>query len=480
MTFWSNSRELKSLHQSLWKKGILAWKLHAGQRQIYDALRALDSSTQEALVFCARRFGKSTLGVLMALEDCLQQDRVQVRIIGPTIKQTISIVEPIIRKLTFDSPQGLIRRIKSEYRWRVGKSELIVGGFDGQNITRHLGQESFAIYLEESGAARAEDFNYAIVEVLTPQLLHTRGRKVHLTTPPLQLDHPLLTEVMPEAKLKNAYFHFTVFQNPLLSQQQIDDAIRESGGIDTPAFQRNYLCQTVKDEETLVVPQFEASQHVYEEELLLEGQKVCVVGDLGGVVDKTVLLLCTKHNSILYVHDELVFPAQTESKTIFLELYKKQSEKKIVLEQPFFIDCPPSLTIDWLAQFRLSVVVPRKKPFLEGVTFLRQLFFRGDVRIFKGCEFLIKSLSYGSLNRSKNDFERSEALGHCDALAALIYASRSVLESIPLHEQLKPQLAVRDKLAEALQKKHNEHKEKFNLMLSGQSELGGLFKLKKR
>lgn len=474
------SRELKSLHSLLWKKGVLHWKLHEGQQKIYGALRELNPSVQEALVFCARRFGKSTLGVIMALEDCIRNERVQVRIIGPTIKQTISIVEPIIRKLAFDSPQGMIRRIKSEYRWKVALSELIVGGFDGQNITRHLGQESYSIYLEESGAAKAEDFNYAIVEVLTPQLLHTRGRKIHLTTPPLQLDHPLLTEVLPEAKEKGAFFHYTVFENPLLTQQQIEDAVRESGGSETAAFKRNYLCEIVKDESTLVVPQFEEEKHVFKEELLLEGQKVFVVGDLGGVVDKTVLLLCTKHNSILYVHEELVYPAQTESKRMFVELFQRSRERKVILNQPFFIDAPHAMTIDWLNQFKVSVSVPKKKTFLEGITFLRQLFFRGDVRISGKCEFLIKSLSFGSLNSTHKDFERSEALGHCDALAALIYASRSVLESESLHHlSLKP-LAIEDKFVKALQKKHNEHRANFELFLSGKTEMKSLFKNRKR
>ena len=106
----------EKIHKVLWQSGFLAWKCHPGQLEIYKQLRALDSKIQEALVFCARRFGKSTLGVIMALEDCLRNPESQVRIIGPTIKQTIAIVEPILRKVTRDAPEGLIHRIKSEYR----------------------------------------------------------------------------------------------------------------------------------------------------------------------------------------------------------------------------------------------------------------------------------------------------------------------------------------------------------------------------
>lgn len=410
----------------------------------------------------------------MALEDCLRSEQAQVRIIGPTIKQTIAIVAPILRKVTLDAPQGLIHRVKSEYRWRVGSSELIVGGFDGQNITRHLGQESQAIYLEESGAARAEDFTYAVVEVLTPQLLHTRGRKVHLTTPPLQLDHPLVTEVKPLAESKNAYFHYTVFDNPLLTESQIADAIRESGGAETAAFKRNYLCELVKDESSLAVPQY-SEECLFEEHLLAPGQPVTVAGDLGGVRDKTCILLCTKHNRVLYVHDELVYPAQTESRKIFLDIFKKENELGCKLQRPFWIDSPPAMTIDWQSQYKVTVTVPKKKHFEDMLTSLRQAFFRQEIRIASKCEFLRRSLAYGNLSTNRKDFERTESLGHCDGIAALAYASWSTPETPPHFERQDP-LRIEDKLAKALKEKYTKQRESFDLLISGKSELNQLFK----
>lgn len=471
------SNNLYLLHKTLWQKGILSWKLHQGQKEIYEKLRSLDPKIQESLVFCARRFGKSTLGVIMALEDCLRSDQAQVRIIGPTIKQTIAIVAPILRKMTLDAPSGLIHRIKSEYRWRVGSSELIIGGFDGQNITRHLGQESLSIYLEESGAAKPEDFIYAVIEVLTPQLLHTRGRKIHLTTPPLQLNHPLVTQVKPLTESTNSYFHYTVFDNPLLNDTQIADAIRESGGVETAAFKRNYLCELVKDESSLAVPQY-SDDCLFNENLLPYHQAVTVAGDLGGVRDKTCILLCTKHNSVLYVHDELVYPAQTESKKIFLDLFDKEKELQIKLQTPFWIDAPPAMTIDWNAQFKIIVAVPKKKQFDDMLTSLRQAFFRQEIRIANKCDFLKKSLAYGNLTSNRKDFERTESLGHCDGIAALAYAFGSTPET-PANFKKPKCFEVQDKLVKALKEKYIKDKQNFDLFISGKNEMKNLFKKKR-
>lgn len=467
----------EKLHPLLWKSGFLAWKCHEGQLEIYKHLRALNPTVQEALVFCARRFGKSTLGVIMALEDCLRNPQSQVRIIGPTIKQTISIVEPIMRKVTRDAPEGLIHRIKSEYRWHVSSSELIIGGFDSVNITRHLGQESVAIYLEESGAARPEDFEYAITEVLTPQLLHTRGRKIHLTTPPTQLDHPLVTRVLPATKRKCAYFHYTLFQNPLLTEEQIEDAVRESGGAQTAAFKRNYLCELVKDEDTLVVPQFDPSIHVISEPVHFPGQELMVVGDLGGVRDKTALFLCSRHSGILFIHRELVYPALTESKKIFLDLSRLAKEMNVRLSQPFYIDAPHAMTIDFWDNFKTVVNVPKKLKFDEMISKLRQVFYRQEIKIHESCKFLIQSLTYGNLTSNHKDFERTDAWGHCDAIAGLAYATWTCVINSPhgyADSLVKPQ-RVEDKLMEALKKQRQKERERFDLMISGKTQLQRLF-----
>ena len=100
------------IKHTLWQRGDLSWKLHLNQKIIYEQLREIDA--REAVVTCARRFGKSYMAVVMAIEDCLQNPGITVRIIGPEIKQTANIVHPLIMKISADAPNGLIQRMKSE------------------------------------------------------------------------------------------------------------------------------------------------------------------------------------------------------------------------------------------------------------------------------------------------------------------------------------------------------------------------------
>lgn len=473
-SFKGDPSKLKHFHKAAWKYGFLGWKCHAGQLKIYNTLRSkdLNPNTQEIMMLCSRRFGKSTLGVIMALEDCLRNPGTQVRIIGPTISQTTAIILPIIRKITLDAPEGLIRRDKKEYKWHIGDSELIIGGFDAKNIQRHLGQESSSIYLEESGAADPDEYNYAVVEVLTPQLLHTRGKKIHLTTPPLQEDHPIVTDVIPYTQKHEVFFKFTIFDNPMLNKDQIEDAIRESGGIETPAFRRNYLCEIVKDDDSLVVSQFDENEHVFTNILYFENQELEVVGDWGGVQDKTVILLCSKHKGILFVHAEFYYDVNTESKIIFLDLIRFAKQNKVRLKNPYTIDAPASLLVDFYNQYKIVINSPFKKKFEDGLNFLRQKFFESNIKIHNSCEFLIGTLKNGTLTRKKNDYVRHKKYGHCDAIAALAYASWTVIEEdislsnyrtndhiMQIMSNIESNFKVEDKLLKALDKKRAQLKD---------------------
>src|SRR4051812_801134 len=131
----------------MWQTGDLEWKLWPQQIPIYQTLKKLPDNVTTAVILCARQFGKSYLGALCATEDCLQNPDTSVLIIGPTIKQTIDIVHQSIRKISYDAPSGLIQRSKSESRWYVGSSELIIGGFDISNATRQRGKTLLKIYL---------------------------------------------------------------------------------------------------------------------------------------------------------------------------------------------------------------------------------------------------------------------------------------------------------------------------------------------
>jgi hypothetical protein len=58
------------------------------------------------------------------------------------------------------------------------------------------------------------------------------------------------------------------------------------------------------------------------------------------------------------------------------------------------------------------------------------------VVIHPRCTFLALSLESGTLNKQRNDFNRSEALGHCDAIAALQYGVRCLDRTNPWGDRI--------------------------------------------
>ena len=134
--------------EALWRTGMLDWKLWDQQLQIYDQIRNLPDDVDEAVILCARQYGKSHLGILCAIEDCLTYDDVCILIVGPTIKQTRNIVTPRLRRIAKDAPEGLIRPSKSEGKWFIGTSELVMGGMD-QDSGSERGKTLQNCYIEE-------------------------------------------------------------------------------------------------------------------------------------------------------------------------------------------------------------------------------------------------------------------------------------------------------------------------------------------
>jgi hypothetical protein len=93
-------------------------------------------------------------------------------------------------------------------------------------------------------------------------------------------------------------------------------------------------------------------------------------------------------------------------------------------------DCPGQLQVD-LNKVGFSVKLPKKLDWQAGINHMQVEFGQGRVLIDPKCKFLVASLEAGMYNKNRTDFERSETLGHCDALAALSYALRMLNRENP-------------------------------------------------
>lgn len=418
-----------AVYQELWRRGILKWKLWPQQLVIYDTLRNLPRTVQTAVLLCARQFGKSVLGTLLALEDCLQNPDVIVLIIGPSIKQTRSIVRPRMKLLTKDAPEGLIKTVKSDDTWYFSNgSELKLGGFD-TNSAAQRGKTIHKIYMEETCDSDGDSYVDFLQSDLAPALTHSaHAQIVHLTTLPKIPDHPFVLETIPEAEQSGAFFKFTIHDNKKLSKEKYDQCVKVCGGENTTAFKREYLCEQVRDSSIILAPEFDERLHVKPCELP-KYSNFWIGGDIGGIRDMSVFHLCTydfERDKILFL-DERSFSAEVGSDIMAAACKEMEGSYKVTRH----VDAPGQLQIDLAQQHKFVCHLPRKDELHATVNQVRVALQTQAIEIDPKCKLLIMTLRSGTFNHNRTDLARTSTLGHMDAFMSCAYAIRHANKGNP-------------------------------------------------
>jgi hypothetical protein len=407
-----------------WELGNLRYKLHSAQRKIYDVVAELDATVRDVILLCARRFGKSYLNCIWAIERCIRKPGCFVRIVGPELQQTIDIVDFHMGKIIADAPPGLIKKRGGGMTWTVGASTIKVGAFDKKNVKKNLGQEADLILSEEACVAKSEEFAYGMREILSPQLFHTKGRFIHATTLPPELDHVFITEFMPRAHTAGTLFVFTIDDNPMADEAMRKQAEEDSGGKDTIAYKRNYLCIAEKDSRIVVLPSFSVARHVREFERAKYGNWL-LMGDWGGVEDKTWLGVGYWDFELaqLFIVDERMFEPNTSTDLIAAS-FPVLREWGCKEDDMNWVDAAGQVRVDMESDHDIEIVPPAKDDFDAAINQLELAFRRNKIVIHSRCKHLIAACEYGRFNPRRTDFARTEALGHCDAIAGLMYGWR--------------------------------------------------------
>lgn len=405
----------------MWRQGDLEWKLDSLQASIRNTIHK--KKAKAVCILASRQIGKSYLASTMAIEWCLRQGKSKIaRIVAPTLKQCADIVADNLGPICGDAPAGLIDRSKSEYRWRIGKSELRLGALERAHVDGNRGGNASLIIYEECGFVKGDDFNYGVNSVLGPQLLRTGGIEFYISSPSEDPEHPLHTTILPRCAEAGTAFRFTVYDSPSLTPELIAEAMRRCGGEDTDAWKREYLAKIIRPSSLVIIPSYDETRHVSQ----FNDPPQCrwqITVDWGGVRDKTVALLHTHlftHDTDL-IADERVWPANTPTSNIIEGLRDLAKGRPIY---GWFADVPGQLQVDLVSAYGLEIAVPPKTDWQSSVNAMSVRFSTGKVLLHPRCLFLRQTCRAGTFNRQRTDFERTESLGHMDALAALMYALR--------------------------------------------------------
>mgnify|MGYP003346007822 FL=1 len=246
--------------KELWRRGELSWKLDAVQKQMHTSYYNAPFKIHTWLL--ARRSGKTYLLCVLALEQCIKTPNSIVKFVSPTKLQVNNNVRPLFKKLLEDCPED----VKPEFRTKdyiyyfPNGSEIQLAGTDSGHAEKLRGGDSHICIVDEAGSC--DHLDTVVKSILLPTTLITRGKLVLASTPPQEAEHDFINFIE-EAEHRGSLVKKTVYDNPRISKEQLEELIEELGGLQTDAARRELLCEIVKDGNTSVIP--EATDELYAE-----------------------------------------------------------------------------------------------------------------------------------------------------------------------------------------------------------------------
>lgn len=433
----------------LWEVGRLRYKLREHQETLHAFISDWRGDEARKVVKCARRFGKSFGLCLYATEFALRNPGCQIRFAAPTEKALRKIVRPNMRVILSDCPEHLRPRWNTQDSCYVfpNGSEWHLAGTDKDNVEKLRGTGTDLAIIDEAGFH--DDLEYVVDDVLTPQLLDNGGRLVMISTPPRSPAHPFAARFCPEAAAEESLFVRTIRDNTHLKPHEVERYVKALGGWDSLATRRELLCEDVIDEESAVVPEFNAHEAAIVQEPQVPTHFYPLVAMDVGFADWHAILfgfwdfLAAK----LVVQDE-VFLRRARTDEIAAAILAKEAElwpwaaRELKRDDASGLyDFEPWRT-DRLATLRFSDVdlrlirdldeihglkfAPTAKDDREAQINELRMFVKAErIVIAPRCKMLIRHLKTATWNKARTDFERTKADGHFDGVPAIVYKLRN-------------------------------------------------------
>lgn len=415
----------------------MKYKLLPPQIEAYELFYTKRPSRK--LVICAgRRCRKSTLLLLLHAEACIRTPGIQTAYVAPVETGLSDYISPIIRVVFSDCPDDLLPKYQDRTLTFPNGSRVVFNGCNMRQYRYMRGQKLALATVDEM--AEVDDLESAVDDVLFPAVWDSHGEMVLSGTPPVvpSPDHPVMRYVE-TAKLSNSYFHATVYDAGY-TEEEIQEACREVGidGKDSARFKREFMAEFIRDESAVIIPEFIEQLHVqpmprpvyYNELYKASG------ADLG-VADKTVALFgyFDFPKSTIVINGEFFLQGSEVRTDIFAERYRNMVGL-LAWNSPnretHWSDNSNLMLLNDLAQLhQIHINATDKENKAEWLNKVRIMLKEGRILVDPSCKLLIATLNGAFWKDAlKKDYGRTVALGHMDALDALIYLVRNINMSV--------------------------------------------------
>lgn len=411
-----------------WLNGDLSFLHHAGQDKIEKAFS--EASGILFVIECSRQIGKTVWAVKKCFEMGAKYPGCQMRYATAFETDLKEIVMPAFDFILNFCPEPLrpvFREKDSSWNMWNGSRIKLVGMDRKPHAMR--GNKLRLIVYDEAGFTSKLKQSY---DAVYPTFTHVPGaRAIMMSTPPETPDHEFVT-YCERAELEGRYIRLSIYDNPLLSHDRIDDIAKEYGGKSTTHFRREYLCERVVERSKAVIPEFKEDYIQNVEEDLPHRFWHRYVSLDSGVRDQTALLFAYYNwqRAKLVIEDEVAIQGADVTTRRISEL-TRQKEKELgytathrrVADNDNLI-----LLQDLGTEFGLHFNPTSKDQVQAMVNKVRLWFESGRILIHPRCTRLIGCLKSATWNEKRDSFERSKVFGHFDLLAALVYLVRNIDE----------------------------------------------------
>lgn len=423
-----------------WRRGVLSWKLHPVQKELYNLYYTTTNKINVWLL--GRRTGKSHALCVMAIESCLRNKNVIVKIVSPTKTQVDTNLRPLFKKILDDCPAQLKPRFvgKDYIYYFPNGSEIHLAGTDNGHAEKLRGSEAHIAIVDEAGSC--DDLNNVVKNILLPSTLVTKGKIILASTPPNSYEHDFIGFIE-DAEAKGTLIRKPSYTNPLITKEEMDLLIEELGGKNSDAYKREIECLIVKDDSLSVIPEFTPE---LEKEIIKEWVKPpfydCYVSMDLGFKDLTGVLFgyYDFRNAKVVIEDELLLNFQETDVNLPLLVDKikdkefihftdlKTNEKRKPAARVSDLNPIVTQEIGRLSFYDINFTNANKQDKDAALNKLRVMLSTKKIIINPRCVNLIRQLRNvkWASKTNKKIFSRSSTDGHYDLLDAICYMITSI------------------------------------------------------
>jgi hypothetical protein len=415
-------REVCSNHGS-----FAQWYLRNSQLDIYNLIKRERNPFIEA----ARRFGKTTSILCFVLEELNQNPGWIARWCFPFKNQAHEVlIEEFAKVQSLCEPANKFHyKVQGSVFVHANGSKCYIRGVNEDRGESARGPASNIIIADEYGFWNEP--KYIIQNVLLPQLEGQEGRwLIKASTPPEDLGHVYYEEKERAVRL-GRFIQKTIYDKETLTQEELAEIIEESGGIDSPAFRRERLCHPVSDPTLLVIPEYVDTEegNVVPDDYPRPEFYTPYVGGDSGADDLTGLLFGWYDflKDEVVIEDEICVAGET---TGMITTKAKAKEKELWDTKPphkRVYDADKQLIFDLYGDYQYPMQMADKADKRAAIHDLRVRVGQRKFKVKAKCKNTRRQLLLGHWkDHKKQDFHRSDGLGHLDCVAAAIYFNRSI------------------------------------------------------